>query len=196
MANTNAPSGLKPIKYLDGAAYDGKHQYYLFSTGDGTATFVGDPVKLAGSSGTAGVIVNGVDVGGMPTIAQAAAGDALIGVVVGFLNDNTNLALKHRAASTWRIAMVADAPNLVYEVQANATTALADVGENADIAVTAGSTATGISAVQLDSTNHGTASAQLRILRFVPRVDNTPGAANAKLEVMINEHAWKVATGV
>lgn len=199
MANVTATRGLRPVRHLDGAPYTGLTRMYLLPSGDGTATFIGDAVKLGGTTGASGVVVNGVEVHGMPTIAQAAAGDALVGVVVGFLPDVTNLASRHRLASTNRIALVADAPNLIFEVQEDAggaTTALVDVGENADLVVGSGNTATGLSAMELDSSTHTTATAQLRILRFVPRSDNEPASSKAKLEVMINEHAFNVATGV
>lgn len=199
MANTNAPFGLRPVRYMDGSPYNGKVNYYLMPSGDGTATFVGDLVKLGGTAGAAGVVVSGVEVHGMPTIAQAAAGDTAVGVVVGFLPDPTALGTRHRAASTNRIAMVVDSPNVIFEIQEDAggaTTALVDVGENADVVVGAGSATTGNSGMQLDSSTHVTTTAQLRILRFVPRGDNEPASANAKLEVLINEHAFKTTSGV
>jgi hypothetical protein len=49
------------------------------------------------------------------------------------------------------------------------------------LVVGSGSTATGLSGMQLDSSDHKTATAQLRILGFVNRVDNTPASANAKV---------------
>jgi hypothetical protein len=58
----------------------------------------------------AGVVVNGQDVSGMPTVAVAAAGDTLRGVVVGFLPKQSDLTVLHREASTNRIALVVDDP--------------------------------------------------------------------------------------
>jgi hypothetical protein len=198
MANTNAPRGARPVRYLDGGPYDGKVNYYLMTgaTGD---TFVGDFVIAGGTAGAAGTVVNGVPCDGMQTVAPATAGATnIVGVVVGFLPDQTNLERKYRATSTNRIALVADHPDLIFEIQEDAVgaaTALADVGENADIVVGSGSTTTGLSGMQLDSSTHTAATAQLRILRFVPRPDNEVASANAKLEVVINEHAYKTTAG-
>ncbi len=198
MANVNAASGLKPVEYLGGSPYNGKVNMYLVPSADGTAMYVGDPVKMGGTAGAAGVYVNGINCEGMNTAITAAAGDTLlVGVVIGFLPNQSDLTILHRVASTNRIALVADDPNLVFEVQEDsggAATAAVDVGENADILYTAGSTTTGISGVQLDSSDHKTATAQLRILGFVQRPDNAIGT-NAKLRVLINEHAFKSTTG-
>lgn len=193
MANDNKPYGARPVRHLTGAPYNGQaNEYYIPST-DSTATFVGDFVKLAGSCAADGT----------PTIAQAAAGDALLGVVVGFRPDPTNLTLSYRAASTNRYALVADSPDIIFEIQedsAGAALVAADVGANGDIVVGTGSTTTGASAMQLDSSDvhtnaSGTGSAQLRVLRLVKRDDNAIGDY-AKWEVLINEHQLKSTAGV
>lgn len=198
MANTDRPFGLRPVSYLNGSPWNGQVNMYLVPSSDATAIYVGDPVKSGGTAGAAGVVVNGIDVEGMPTIAVAAAGNTLRGVVVGFLPKQSDLTVLHREASTNRIALVVDDPNVVFEVQEDsggAATAAVDVGENADILYTAGSSTTGQSAVELDSSTHVTTSAQLRILGFVKRPDNAIGT-NAKLLVKINEHELASTTGV
>jgi hypothetical protein len=198
MANVNRAFGLIPVMYQGGSPYTGKVNMYLVPVGDGTAMYVGDPVKSGGTAGAAGVTVNGIDCEGLATVTTAAAGNTLRGVVVGFLPNQDSLTTKHRAASTARIALVADDPNLIFEVQEDsvgAATAAIDVGENADIIYAAGSATTGISGVMLDSSDHQTTTAQLRILGFVKRPDNAIGT-NAKLLVMINEHELKTTTGV
>jgi hypothetical protein len=198
MANTSRPSGLRPVGHLDGSPFNGKLNMYLVPSGDNVAMYVGDPVKSGGTAGAAGVTVNGINCEGMPTVATAAAGDTLRGVVLGFLPDQTNLSLLYRTASTNRIALVVDSPDVVFEVEEDslgAATAAVDVGENADIVYAAGNTSSGRSAVVLDSSDHKTATAQLRILGFVQRPDNAIGT-NAKLLVLINEHELKSTSGV
>src|SRR3954465_2181440 len=115
MANTSRPTGLRPVSTLAGALWNGQVNMYLCPAADGTAVFVGDAVKSGGTAGAAGVIVNGQDVEGIATIAEAAAGDAIRGVVVGFLPKQSDLTVLHREASTNRIALVVDDPNVVYE---------------------------------------------------------------------------------
>lgn len=188
MANVNRANGARPVKMITGAPYTGQcNKYYVPST-DGTAIFVGDFVKSGGTCDAAGV----------PTVAIAAAGDTLRGVVVGVVPDTAD-SLIYRAASTARYVLVADDPNLIFEIQADnggANLALVDVGENADILVTGGSTTTGQSATELDSSTHQTASAQLRILGFAQRQDNEPASNYAKVLVKINEHELASTTGV
>ena len=75
MANVDTPFGFKPIEHLNGNPWNGKTRVYYIPATDNTAVFVGDPVKSAGSADTTGRF---------PTIAQAAAGDLIRGVVVGF----------------------------------------------------------------------------------------------------------------
>ena len=211
MANIDAPNGAKPVRFLSGAPWNGQTNMYLLESGDGTATFVGDFVKLGGSAGSAGTVVNGIDVEGMPTIVQAAAGDTLIlGVVVGFLPNVTNpSAVNYRLASTNRIALVVDDPYVIFEIQEDSVTGTlvaADVGLNVDFIVAAGSTTTGLSGMEINSDGSlGTGTANLRILRLVPRPDNHQGDnatsssstyVNARYEVLINEHAFKSTTGL
>lgn len=190
MANTDRVNGLKPVKYLNGAAWNGQANEYFIPSSDSTAVFVGDLVKLAGSASTDGV----------PTVAQCAAGDASIGVVVGFRVDPTNLNTPiYRAASTNRYVLVADDPKTVFEIQEDGVggaLAVTNVGQNADVVVAAGSTTTGASGMELDSSTAATtATLVLKILGFSRREDNTIGSANAKVLVVINNHQYGSHTG-
>ena len=199
MANADIVRGAFPVGTLGASSFNGKVNMYLVPSGDGTAVFLGDFVKRGGSAGAAGTVVNGQDVEGMPTVIQAAATDTLIvGVVVGFLPLQTNLETRYRVASTNRIALVADAPDTIFEIQEDSVGGALtadEVGENADITVAAGNTTTGLSGMELDSSDHKTATAQLRILGLAKRADNALGT-NAKWNVVINEHAYKTTTGV
>lgn len=187
MANIDAPRGLRPVKHLDGSPYNGAVNRYYVPSSDGTAIYIGDAVKSAGSA----------DANGVASVAQAAAGDAIRGVVTG-VEAVTDESLIYRAASTERYVYVADAPDLVFEIQEDSdggALAVTNVGNNADIVVGSGSTTTGLSGMELDSSTAGTGSAQLRILGYVQRENNEVGA-NAALLVVINEHELKSTTGV
>jgi hypothetical protein len=91
------------------------------------------------------------------------------------------------------------APDVICEIQEDSVggaLAAVDVGLNADIIYTvAGSTTSGRSGMELDSSDKKTGTAQLRILRLVPREDNAIGDY-AVWEVLINEHEFKQTTGV
>jgi hypothetical protein len=163
-------------------------------------------VKLAGSSGTAGTIVNGRNVEGMATVTRAAASDALLGAVVGFVTSGSDTLLPvYRAASTNRIALVVDDPDVVYLVQEDSAGNNIDadmVGLATDIVATTGSTTTGRSAEEIDSSDTATAAGQVRILNLARVQDQTSTSGenqfgtNAKFEVIINEHQFRVATDV
>lgn len=199
MPNTDAAFGFRPVQHLDGSPWNGKVNMYYIPATYGTALFVGDPCVSGGTSGAAGVTVSGVDVEGMATISAPVAGSTLRGVIVGFLPLPTRLEDLYNPASTARIALVCDAPDVVFEVQEDSDTstiAAADVGENADmITYAAGTTISGRSIMELDSSTHVATAAQFRILGLSKRPGNILGSF-AKWLVVINEHEFKTAGGV
>lgn len=200
MANVNRPLGFVPVKSLNGAPWNGAVMMVLIPSTDGTAIGVGDLIIHGGSSGAAGVFVNGQDCEGMPTALIASAGTTgqnLLGAVVGFLPDQTNLALIHRAASTNRIALVPADPNTVYECQEDADTtpiAAASIGLNVSYTTTALNTTTGQSKMELDSSAvNTTATLPIKIIGLVKSPDNafnTLGTLldKAKFLVTLNTH--------
>ena len=187
MANVDTPFGLKPVRYISGAPYNGAANKYLIPDTDSTAVFIGDPVKLAGSA----------DARGVPTIAQAAAGDTLIGAVVGFTEVTRDDPVS-RTASTERYALVADDPDLLFLCQEDSVggaLAADDVGNNCDLIIGSGNTQYGRSGVEIDSSTKGTGTAQVRIMSLWDAPDNEIGD-NAKWLVKIVEHRNVSATGV
>jgi hypothetical protein len=185
MANADRAAGFLPVRYITGAPYNGAADVYSTATGDATAIFLGDPVKLSGTSTTInGVVYADVD--------QAATGDVIIGVVVGVL-PVTNDSLIYRAASTARRLLVATDPSLLYEIQeVSGGTALtaAAIGLNADFVVGSGNTITGMSGVELNNVGEAvTNTLDLQILGLVSRADNEVGE-HAKWLVRINRHQF------
>lgn len=180
MANANVASGMLPVRYASGAPYNGAANRYHVPASDGTALFVGDPVIIAG----------GADADGVPTVTRATAASAgrITGVVVGVVN-TPSLETRYRPASTAAYVLVADDPNLLFEIQEDSVggaLAAADIGLNADLVAGTGSTVTGMSGFMLDtSTKATTATLQLRIEGLVQRADNEVGT-NAKVLVRIN----------
>lgn len=195
MANSDSPRGLRLVGKLGGSLQDVSIHEYFIPSSDSTAVFVGDAVKYAGSSDASGVAAS---------VAQAAASDALLGVVLdvdqikGVAISSQNLSRKHRPASTAMYVRVCDDPNALYEIQDDSVggaLAAGDVGLNADIIVGSGSTTTGLSAMELDtSTKATTATLPLKIIGLMPRLDNEV-AANAKVLVKINNHQHGSHTG-
>lgn len=205
MANTSKIRGFIPVKHVTGAPYNGQANIYFVPASDGTALFVGDPVKLLADANAQGI----------GQVTKATAGAAVLGVVVGVINtkfdpvagnmSSGSVALDtpvYRPASTGQYVLVCDAPDMVYEVEAvtgsNASYsfAVADVGLNADLATVAGSTTTGTSAAALNmATALSTATLQFKILGVVQRPDNEITGANTKVLVKINNSQYGSGTG-
>jgi hypothetical protein len=196
MANSDTPFGLKPVKHLIGASWNGKVNTYYVPSTDGTALYKGDAVKSAGSADSTGKF---------PSVTQAAAGDLIRGVVVGF-GDNPYV-MSHpdtpnrdyRPVSTAMYVFVVDDPWVIFEIQEDSTgnnLAITEVGLSTNVVVGSGSTVTGKSGMELDSSDTATdGNGQCKILRVVDREDNALGT-NCKWEVLIVEHELLVATDV
>ena len=192
MPNSATPGGLRSVQNMLSTGYNGAIKQFSVPAGDSTAIFIGDPVKLAGTS----QFIGGVS---YPDIAQAATGDVLCGVVVGFLQADRD-SLLYRAASTQRIALVDIDPNALFEIPqvAGGTPITAnDVGLNVNFVVAAGSTVTGWSNVTLNNTTEATTNTlDLKIVDIVNRADNDPGSAvgtgadASHFLVRINRHVF------
>lgn len=189
MANTSRIKGFQPVRRMDGSPYTGSFNIYSCPASDGTALYEGDVVKMLASSNADGTKKN---------VTLAAAGDAVIGTVVGFGVNYDNLALsgQYRVVSTLRDVYVADSPDLVFEVEAsNGTPAITDVGKNINHANGSGSATYNKSGATIDLGTIGTgATLTFRIIKFVPRPDNEVGAS-AKYLVKINNHQLSPGTG-
>lgn len=197
MANADRVNGFTPVKHKNGMTWNGMFNTYYVPATDSTAIFRGDLVKLAGSADSTGKY---------PDIAQSAAADTTnLGVAIAFSTtpyicaDPTNLTRNYRPASTAMYVAVVDDPDVIYEIQENGETdpfVIADIGNNCDIVVAAGNTTTGASGMEIssDAYTESTATAQLRLLRVVPRDDNALGA-HCRWWVTINEHVDSSTTG-
>jgi hypothetical protein len=187
MANTNAPFGLRPIRTLGGASYDGTYRKYSVAAGNGTAIYVGDPVMQTGV-GT-GQTINGET---LPDVVKAGATtDIITGVVVG-VEMVTRDSLPYRAASTQRVLYVCDDPNMLFLVQeANSGTALTanDLGANVSLTLTAGSAVTGLSGTVIDNTAAGTTNTLIaKLVEFDNAPDNEVGSVAQRWIVRLNRH--------
>lgn len=191
MANKDARFGLTPIKHRNGAPYNGATRTYFVPSTYAVALFVGDPVIKTGTANT--TAVEGHNIATLPEINKATAGDgnALTGVIVSFGANGNNQDITHNPASTERIVNVADDPDLLFIIQADAggTLTAADVGQNANVIFThAGSTSTGQSGVELDaSATAADQSNQLTIQRLFDVEGNTVDSFGI-WEVKINQH--------
>ena len=190
MANIDAPFGLRPIAKL-GSAPGGTTgtTKYSISDGDGPI-FTGDPVKYKNDG----------------TVEVATAGDASCGVFMGcFYTDPTTSKptfRNHFPASLSpgdAIAFVADDPDQLYIAQQDSdgsNLVAADLNLNADLVFGAGSTSTGMSGVEIDSsTKNTTAALQVRLIDFYDTPSNDATANNSILVIKINNHQLGSHTG-
>lgn len=199
MANPNTPRGLVPYKYASGAPYNGSANIYYVPSTYATALYLGDPVAATGASDANGIPVVG--------IATAGGGAYALGAFVGIVDGGNpvipvtqGLPIYH-PASTSQYILVADDPNLLYWIQEDSvggSIAMASAGmKNADLIAGAGSTATGCSGWQLDSSTVATTNTlQLRLMGGLQEADNTMASANAKWLVRLNLSAITNLTGV
>ena len=133
MPNVDSPNGLRPVRTIGGSPYNGSCNRYFVPSTDGTAIYLGQPVKLVGSATADGV---------SHVTAMTTTADVVCGVVVGVEPDTAD-SLLYRAASTARYLLVADDPNLLFEIQSDGVGGVAAVGEVADVTGFSGSTSTG-----------------------------------------------------
>jgi hypothetical protein len=205
MANTSRINGFKPVKHLNGSPFNGQGNIYEVPAGETIPVFIGDLVKLSTAAPTSNYpACANVSTA---TTANNVAAIPVLGAVLGVFNAKVDIDGKmttgsisldqpiYRPASTKQFVLVADSPDIVYEVQATASYALADIGLNADIAsadmTTSGALTTGASP-QTVATTAASASATrpLQVLGFSTRVDNEPAGAFNKLLVKITTHAF------
>lgn len=185
MANTNKPFGLRPFQTLNASCYNGAVRKFYVPSTDATAIYIGDTVKIGGSSGS----LYPTDAP-HPTAAKAAAADVVLGVCVGIEPLFSDLSINYRKASTGMYIFVDTDPNTIYEIQSDATgVAAADVGLNADLSVVAGSTTTGQSNSVLTSPT-ASATEDFLIVGLHPAVDNEAGAyARVLVRLNLNQYA-------
>ena len=191
MANIDAAFGLRPIAKV-GSAPGGTTGTTKYSIADnqGTAIFTGDPVKYKNDG----------------TVEVATAGDASCGVFMGcFYTDPTTSKptfRNHFPASLSpgdAIAFVADDPDQLFIAQQDSdgsNLVAADLNLNADLVFGTGSTTTGMSGVEIDSsTKNTTAALQVRLIDFYDTPSNDATANNSILVVKINNHQLGSHTG-
>ena len=188
MANIDKASGLRPIGNLSATGAQKQYGYEIADNQAGTI-FQGDLVALSA---------------GFITKFLPATHTAAVGVFNGcnYIDPTTG-------KPTWKnyypgsvnitsgkiIADVIDDPSQLFLIQCDAGFVAADVGKNADVIGTGGSTTTGVSTMELNSSTLATSAAlNLKTVGLY----NVPGneyGSFAVVVVKINEHVYG-STGV
>ena len=188
MANIDKAFGLRPIGNLSATGAQKQYGYQIADNQAGTI-FQGDLVVLTGgfisrflpASHTAAVgVFNGCNYNdpttGKPTFSNFYPGS--VNITSGQIS-----------------ADVLDDPNQLFLIQCDAGFVAADVGKNADVIGTGGSTTNGISTMELNSATLATTAAlNLKVVGLYNDVNNEFGT-NAVVVVKINEHVYG-STGV
>lgn len=190
MANTNGPNGFRVALHYSGGVV--RRSRYHIAGAYANNIAVGDAVTQANTT---------------KNITRPGSGSAqLIGVFDGcyYLDPNQPQPQYNRlwpaaqavVTGSTPDAWVYDDPSTLFEVQASAAFALANIGQNANVVLGAENLFTKTSADALDSTSYTNSAAVLRVMDYVNRPDNAVGSF-ARLLVLIGNHfLGPVLTGV
>ena len=191
--SVTAPYGLRPINLIGGQVFAGATRQIPIGSGNDTAIYYGDVVKLDSS----GLLQK--DVG-----TDAATP---VGVFLGCTYTDSQYGLTFRQFYTADTvaadieAYVSDDPNQLYKVAVvSATTTIGyvnrtAVGNNAVLVQNAGSTLTGNSAVAIDDGTGTTATFPIRIIDVVPETA-IAGYPGSYTEVVVKWNAPNVTSQV
>ncbi len=204
MANTSRVNGFKPVKHFSGAPYNGQANIYEVSASETVPIFVGDFVVRSTNASTTG-LVTVKSLSAHATDANDVVAGVILGSVVGVVNPKLDpvdgklsagsIALdtpQYVPAGTAAYILVADSPDLIFETQATASYALADIGLNADVGVlaNAASKVNGSSPMYVNATAPtASATRPVHVVGYVKRPDNEAPAAYNKILVQITTHA-------
>ena len=192
MANPNAAFGLLPIgKVGQNRDAQGLSEYNIAASS--SAIYQNDPVTAAAT--------------GYITVATSAS--QLLGSLNGVFYTNTstkkptwanNLAASKTATDI--VGFVTDDPYERYEIQASSTLPIADIFLNGNIVYTAGSSATYVSKVTLNTSELAVSTgAQMRVIGVSKGFNNeklnaTTYSTNVVVTAIINNHFYKQFTGI
>ena len=188
MANKDAAFGFKPTRHLTGGRI--RTEEYAIAANHGTSIFNGQVVEAVAGGG----------------IEQAAAGDTQqIGVFGGcFFTDPSTSKPTFKAfypASTNASDIVASVvvdPYIVYEAQHDETGTAAMNNSAFDFVGTSGSTLSGQSTSEIDTSTSGTSGGfkQIGISKDPDNSDTSSANVNAYVVFNTGEHVFKLTTGV
>jgi hypothetical protein len=196
MANLIGARGFVASRFRDGSPYNGATNMYHIPMADTNQYNVGDAVKSS---------ANG-DANGIPDIVKITNGtDTVRGVIMGvlaatpnnpsILGVNLDLTVQNIPATKTRdyYVLVADDPNILYELQDDGITPLTATAcnKNASFTVTNPTAPQQNSATTLTTSSVAvTAALNLKIMGLIQKPNNAYGAYAAWL-VMFNQHEWQ-----
>ena len=193
MSSSATPYGARPVGTLSASgSFTGKVRHYSIASGYGTAIFYGDFVKLVAAG----------------TVEKDTGTTSLtpVGIFLGVSYTDPNTSQKTFSqfypASTAAddiSAYVLDDPNVLFEMQADGSAAVTNIGNNVAVVQTAGSTSIGTSKNAIDISTAATTTATLpvRIVDISPKSDNASGDSFTDLVAKFNAgHIMDNTTGI
>lgn len=181
------PLGFRPSRNLVGGGGFRSRKYTVAST-NGQNLFIGDAVKLIG-----GFIE-----------AVSGAGEFGIGVIKAIYaangrplthNQPDNGPFRLGTNSAANIIDVYDDPNIVFQIQANATASIANIGQVANLSAGTGNTSTGFSGQKMNiadataAVSAGAAEGTFRVVGLAP-VERGAFSLTNDVEVIFDKHVF------
>ena len=170
----SGPYGLVPINLIGGQVFAGATRQIPIATNSSTAIYFGDVVKLSSTgtldkdTGTSAATPVGVFLGCTytdpvfgTTFRQYYPGTTNITDIEAYVQDDPD--------ALFKVAVVTTGTTISYVTRAN-------VGENAVLVQTSGSTITGDSKVALSSTTGTTSTWPIRIIDVIPETQSSAGS--------------------
>lgn len=215
MASTSSPYGLRPVNLIGGQSFNGGViREFKLSTNVSTAFYTGDVIQLSSAGNPASISSTPVAVKIPATSADATAG--IVGVCVGVRYVDPNLkysmwgqslpanAITSGYTDVW--IQVCDDPDQLYQIQGSAAFgtltngANGAVGKNAALGNFGGTTATGVSTVNLVVGTNGaslaaTATLAVRIVDYV-RETATDSYPDLIVKFNVGVHSYNNSLGV
>jgi len=194
----DGPYGLIPINLIGGQVFASATRQIPIGSGSATSIFFGDVVKLLSTGlldrdvGTSAATPVGVFLGCSytdptfgKTFRQFYAANTVASDIVAYVQDDPD--------ALYKVAVVSTGTNVSYVTRAN-------VGENAVLVQTAGSTTTGNSRVAISSTTGTTSTFPIRIIDVIPETANAAASPVQYSEVVVKwnqgMHPYLNPTGV
>jgi hypothetical protein len=179
MSTTSTPFGFQPVYHASGFV---RPAAFTLANNAAVTLLQYQPVKINTSTGV---------------VTPAAVGDSIVGTFMGveFTDSDGRRRVSNKflanTTATDVTAYITRDPSIVYQIQANGSVNISNIGNQFDFAsITSGSTVVGLSTCTLDTASvvasGGTAT--MRVIGITPGPDNAWGDAYTIVQVQISEH--------
>ena len=179
MSTTSTPFGFQPVYHASGFV---RPAAFTLANNAAVTLLQYQPVAINTTTGV---------------VTPATVGDAFVGTFMGveFTDGDGRRRVSNKflanTPATEVIAYITRDPAIVYQIQANGSVAISDIGSQFDFgSITSGSTVVGLSTAVLDTASvvASGGTAQMRVIGITPGPDNDWGDAFTIVQVQISEH--------